>query len=65
METNLPPDVLADMQYAVELAMSGKRDPDFEKRIQEEGKRIREDTFRKHGLLDIAVPAIRELRDQE
>ncbi len=65
MESNLPTDVLTDMQYAVELAMSGKRDSDFEKRIQEEGKRIREEIFRKHGLLDIAVPAIRELRDQE
>jgi hypothetical protein len=63
--TTLPPDVLADMQRAIELAMTGKRDPEFESRVQSEGKRIREEVFRKHGLLDIAVPAIRELRNNE
>jgi hypothetical protein len=61
--TILPPDILADMQRAIELAMTGKRDPEFEKRVQAEGQRIREEVFRKHGLVDIAVPAIRELRD--
>jgi hypothetical protein len=61
----LPPDVLADMQRAIELAMTGKRDAEFERRVQSEGKRIREEVFRKHGLLDIAVPAIRELRNHE
>lgn len=63
--TFLPADVLSDMQRAIELAMTGKRDQEFERRVQAEGKRIREETFRKHGLLDIAVPAIRELRDRE
>jgi hypothetical protein len=63
--TSLPPDVLADMQRAIELAMNGKRDAEFERRVQAEGKRIREEIFRKHGLLDIAVPAIRELRNHE
>jgi hypothetical protein len=61
----LPPDVLADMQRAIELAMTGKRDAEFARRVQAEGKRIREEVFRKHGLLDIAVPAIRELRNNE
>lgn len=66
METaKLPPDVLADMKKAIEIAMTGLRDPEFEKRIHDEGRRIREEIFRKHGLLDIAVPAIRELRDSE
>jgi hypothetical protein len=63
--TTLPADVLADMQRAIELAMAGKRDPEFERRVQSEGKRIRDEVFRKHGLLDIAVPAIRELRTDE
>jgi hypothetical protein len=27
--------------------------------------RIREEIFQKHGILDIGVPAIRELRDTE
>ncbi|HEV2948263.1 MAG TPA: hypothetical protein VGX70_12870 [Gemmataceae bacterium] len=63
--TTLPADVLADMQRAIELVMAGKRDPEFERRVQSEGKRIRDEVFRKHGLLDIAVPAIRELRTDE
>lgn len=65
MESNdIHVDVLADMEYAIELAMTGKKDPEFEKRVQDQGKRIREEIFRKHGLLDIGVPAIRELRDE-
>jgi len=64
-DTPLPADVLADMQRAIRLAMAGKRDPEFERRVQSEGKRIRDEVFRKHGLLDIAVPAIRELRTDE
>jgi hypothetical protein len=65
MDAIIPPDVLADMQRAIELAMTGKRDTEFERRVQAEGKRFREEVFRKHGLLDIAVPAIRELRNNE
>ena len=37
-------------------------DPDVARRVQERGRLIREEVFRKHGLVDIAVPAIRELR---
>jgi hypothetical protein len=33
--------------------------------VQAEAKKIREEIFWKHGLLDIGVPAIRELRDDE
>jgi len=45
--------------------MSGKKDPEFERRVQAEAKKIRAEIFKKHGLLDIGVPAIRELRDDE
>ena len=66
METStIPCDVLADMERATELAISGKKDPEFERRVQAEAKKIREEIFWKHGLLDIGVPAIRELRDDE
>jgi hypothetical protein len=36
--------------------------PDVARRVQERSRLIREEVFRKHGLVDIAVPAIRELR---
>jgi hypothetical protein len=37
-------------------------DPELLRSIRERGDKIRQATFEKHGLLDIAVPAIRELR---
>ncbi len=37
--------------------------PDVAQRVRERGERIREDVFRKQGILDIGAPAIRELRD--
>lgn len=39
-------------------------DPEVARRVQERGSVIREEAFRKHGLMDVAVPAIRELRGQ-
>jgi hypothetical protein len=36
-------------------------DPEVARRVQERNRLIREEVFRKHGLVDIAVPAIREL----
>jgi hypothetical protein len=36
-------------------------DPEVARRVQERSRLIREEIFRKHGLVDIAVPAIREL----
>jgi hypothetical protein len=61
---SIPSEVLADMKRATDLAISGKKDPIFEKRAQAEAKMIRAEILRKHGLLDIGVPAIRELRDE-
>ncbi len=37
-------------------------DPEIAKRVRERGDNIREEVFQRHGLLDIGVPAIRELR---
>ena len=54
----------ADTQAVIGKLMTGKPlDPETERRIRERSDRIREEIFRKHGLLDIGVPAIRELRD--
>lgn len=37
---------------------------DVAKRVRERARKIRERVFKEHGLLDIAVPAIREFRDR-
>jgi hypothetical protein len=58
----IPPRVVEDLDYAIRLLMSGKKDPEFEARIRAESARIASDVYEKHGLLDVAVPSIRSLR---
>jgi hypothetical protein len=62
-ETAIPPEVMADLERAIELLMAGQRDPDFESRIHAEAEKITQEVLEKHGVLDIGVPAIRALRD--
>jgi hypothetical protein len=58
------PDVFADGEAVVEALVTGKPlDPEIARRIQERAARITEEIRQQHGVLDIAVPAIRELRD--
>jgi hypothetical protein len=61
----IPPDVLAAMEEAASYALTGVGDPEALRKIREEAERIRAEVFRKHGALDVGVPAIRELRDSE
>jgi hypothetical protein len=63
-EKSIPADVLADLEEAANCAASGRApSPEFVRRIAREAEKIREEVKRKHGILDIGVPAIRELRD--
>ena len=62
-DDGIPPNVMAELEYAAQLAASGRKAPTFARRIAEEPARIREEVKREYGLLDIGVPAIRELRD--
>jgi hypothetical protein len=68
MDTNgvntFPPEVRAMLEEAVRHAATGEGDPEVLRRIHEEANRIREEIRRKHGVLDIGVPAIRELRGE-
>ena len=60
----IPPDLLADTQAVIDHIVSGKAlDPEVAHRVRERAGQIREEIRQKHGLLDIGVPAIRELRD--
>ncbi|HEV3117897.1 MAG TPA: hypothetical protein VGY58_12650, partial [Gemmataceae bacterium] len=61
----IPPEVMADLEYAAELAAKGRKDPEFARRIREEAERVREQVLQRNGVLDIGVSAIRELRDAE
>jgi hypothetical protein len=55
--------IQADEEAVMQAFLAGiPVDPDVAHRVQERSRLIREEVFRKHGLVDIAVPAIRELR---
>ena len=58
----ITPELEAEFLAAVQQAMTSKRDPEVMRRAAERMDRMREETYRQHGLLDIGVPAIRELR---
>ena len=63
--TTFPPELLAQMNEAARYAMSNVRDRAAMKLACAEMDRISEEILHKHGVLNIGVPAIRELRDEE
>jgi hypothetical protein len=54
-----------DLAAVYRLYAEGKRitDPDLVRRIRERSEAARNAVFERNGLLDIAVPSIRSLRD--
>ena len=60
----ITPELEAEFQAAIRQAMSSTRDPEAMRRAAERMDRMREETYRQHGLLHIGVPAIRELRGE-
>jgi hypothetical protein len=54
-----------DLAEVYRLYAEGKRitDPDLVRRIRERSEAARKAVFERNGLLDIAVPSIRSLRD--
>ena len=60
----ITPKLEAEFQAAVRQAMASTRDPEAMRRASERMDRLREETYRQHGLLDIGVAAIRELRGE-
>jgi hypothetical protein len=62
----IPADLEADTWAVLEKLTTGKPlDPETYRRIRERADRVRDEVYRKHGLLDVGVPAIRELREDE
>jgi hypothetical protein len=59
----LPAELMAELREAAQVAASAIRDPEVMKKARARMIQMRKEIFRKHGLLDIGVPAIRELRD--
>ena len=61
----IPPHVMAELQAAADRGAKGIRDPELMAKACERMDRLREEIRRRHGILDIGLPAIRELRDGE
>lgn len=60
----IPPELDADTRAVLDSLTGGKPlDPATRERIRREADEVRDAIQRKHGELDIGVPAIRELRD--
>jgi len=67
-ETNnvIPPEIMADLEEVVrQAAAGGVRDPELLRRVTERAERVRQEILQKHGVLDIGVQIIREMRDAE
>ena len=61
----IPPELMAELRLAADRAAKGIRDPEIMRQACESMDRLREEIRKKHGILDIGVPEIRELRDRE
>jgi hypothetical protein len=63
--TSVPEDIMADAKIVAECVATGRPiPPDVARRVHEEARKITERVYREHGLLNIGVPAIRELRGE-
>jgi hypothetical protein len=54
---------MAELQNVIQDLIKGVRDPERMRRAAAEMDRTREEIYRRIGLVDFAVPAIRALRD--
>ncbi len=63
----IPADEMADMEEVCRLVAEGKSitDPALRKRIYERSEQVRRAMLEKHGITNIAVDLIREIRDEE
>lgn len=62
--TGLPPELVEDCDAVIDHVSSGKPlDPAVTLRVRERAARVTAEIRRRHGVLDIGVPAIRGLRD--
>ena len=62
---DIPPELRADTQAVLDHLTSGAPlDPEVARRVRERAAAITEEIRRRHGVLDIGVPAIRALRDE-
>ncbi len=60
----VPLELVAELQQAAENAALPTRDPEEMRKAAERMDRMSEEIRKKHGVLNVAVPAIREFRGE-
>jgi hypothetical protein len=64
-ESIIPPDILADLEAVCRQVRSGGvRDPELLRRVAERAAAARREILATHGVRDLAVDLIREIRDE-
>jgi hypothetical protein len=63
--SRITPEMMIELQEAIQRALKGSRDAEAMRKACERMDWTREQIYRRTGLLDLAVPTIRELRDGE
>ncbi len=61
----IPEELWEAAERATQIAMSNIRDPEVMRQAAERMDRLSEQIYKREGLLDIAVPYLREARDEE
>ena len=63
--TTIPTDVRSDFEAVVDRLKTGKPlDPAIERRIEQRAQKIRQRLLKDHGLQDVGVQIIREIRGE-
>lgn len=64
MATAATPDMTNELSEAVHRMMNGIRDPAIAQRAREDMNRMREETRKRIGIVEVAVDLIRDAREQ-
>ena len=64
-EDEIPEHLWEELKKASERATSNVRDPEVMRQAAEHMDRLSADVYKRVGLLNIAVPFLREMRDEE
>ena len=73
METQIPDlsefgvtkEMLDDLEKSIEIAYSNVREPEVMRQAAERMDRLAQEIYEREGLLNLAVPLVRESRDEE
>ena len=64
-EFGVTQEMLDELEKSIEIAYSNVRDPEVMRLAAERMYRLAQQIYEREGLLDLAVPLVRESRDEE